>query len=316
MLTVDTQVVEDRCAVGAPAPDVAQVLNDVAGWPQLHRPAVHAEVRARGEDGDLVQHWWVTSRTTVRSWLERRTVSDGGRRVDVVHEPAAAPFADVRQQWTVEDDGAGGSVIRVRHQFTLARPDRAEAARQLELARAELAELLASIRYAAEHRAELADLVVAFEDPLYVAGPVEKAYTYLYEADKWPERIPHVVGLKLEQPSPDVQFFDMDTKSADGSAHTTRSVRICLDNYKIVYKQTQPPKTMTAHTGHWLITPTREGFILSARHTATVRPEGMHLLGEGTTVESARRYLRRVLSANSMGNLRLAKAYAEEELGW
>nr|WP_245667476.1 hypothetical protein [Actinomadura macra] len=36
------------------------------------------------------------------------------------------------------------------------------------------------------------------------------------------------------------------------------------------------------------------------------------LLGDGMTVEGARKYLRKVLSANSMGNLRLAKEYAEE----
>ncbi|WP_285500537.1 hypothetical protein [Actinokineospora sp. NBRC 105648] len=89
-------------------------------------------------------------------------------------------------------------------------------------------------------------------------------------------------------------------------------MRICLPGNKIVYKQIKPPATMTAHTGHWRFTETPEGIVLGARHTCTIRPEGMSLLGEGTTVQGARRYLRKVLSANSMGNLRLTKAYAEE----
>ena len=171
---------------------------------------------------------------------------------------------------------------------------------------------MATLRYAAERHDELSGLIISFEDPLFAAGCVRDAYTYLYEADKWPDRIPHVVRLELTEQVENIQFFDLDTASADGPKHTTRSVRICLPNQKIVYKQTQPPAMVTAHTGHWLFTETPEGLILSARHTCTIRPEGLHLLGEGTTVAQARRYLRKLLSTNSMGNLRLAKAYAEE----
>jgi len=46
--------------------------------------------------------------------------------------------------------------------------------------------------------------------------------------------------------------------------------------------------------------------------TVTIKPEALSLLGPDTTVDGARRYARRVLSANSMKNLQIAKAYAEE----
>jgi C7-C12 aromatase (ARO/CYC) len=82
-----------------------------------------------------------------------------------------------------------------------------------------------------------------------------------------------------------------------------------------VYKQIHLPKLLTGHTGHWKFTPTREGFILGARHTATIKPSALPILGEGTSILDARKYLRRVLSSNSMGNLRLSKTFSEERAG-
>jgi C7-C12 aromatase (ARO/CYC) len=312
VLTRTTHVVEEKTPVRAPVQVCRDLVTDLAGWSQLHRPAVHAEPLSRDASGELVQRWYVTGPDTVRTWRERRTVEEDGRRITFVHEPADAPLADHRGSWTVEEQPDGTTLAVLRHEFALLDPDPAEATRRIDLLRRDSREELETLSYAAEHRDELGELIISFEDPLFVAGSVPDAYTYLYEADKWPERIPHVVRLTMTEEVPNIQFFDMDTVSADGSKHTTRSVRICLPNQKIVYKQTQPPATMTAHAGHWMFTPTAEGLILGARHTCTIRPEGLHLLGEGTTVAAARRYLRKVLSANSMGNLRLAKAYAEE----
>jgi hypothetical protein len=109
-----------------------------------------------------------------------------------------------------------------------------------------------------------------------------------------------------------IQFFDMDTKTQDGRPHRTRSVRICFPHTLIVYKQIGLPPLLSAHTGHWKFTPVPEGIVVSARHTATIKPSALDLLRPGATVADARRYLRKQLAANSMGNLRLAKAFAEE----
>jgi C7-C12 aromatase (ARO/CYC) len=293
---MNTHIVEEKILISAPVQVVRDLVADLAGWSQLHPPAAHAELLQRDEAGDLIQRWYVTGHDTVRTWRERRRVPDDGQSITFAHEP--------------QPDTT--TLVWLRHRFTLLDLDSAEAARQIDLLREDSRAELETLRYAAEHQDELRQLIISFEDPLFVAGSVQDAYTYLYEAAKWPERIPHVARLELTERVPNIQFFDMDTISADGSKHTTRSVRICLPYRKIIYKQTRPPATMTAHTGHWLFTETPEGVIVSARHTATIRPEGLHLLGEGTTVSGARRYLRKVLSANSMGNLRLSKEYAEE----
>jgi C7-C12 aromatase (ARO/CYC) len=135
----------------------------------------------------------------------------------------------------------------------------------------------------------------------------------LYEADKWPARFPHVTSLSLEEHVPNIQFFDMGTKTPEGRSHMTRSVRICLRPKKIIYKQIQTPPLLSAHTGHWVFEEIPEGVIAKARHTATIRPDALSVLGEGTTVRDARKYLRTVLSANSLSNLRLTKEWVESE---
>ncbi|MGK5550293.1 aromatase/cyclase [Actinomadura kijaniata] len=315
-MTGEMHNTSDHVLVNAPLDVVRDLVLDVEGWPQLHRPAVHAEILERHPGEELIRHWSLVDDRTVRTWVARRWWENDRRRLVFAHEPARSPLADVRGSLTFERRAGGVTLVRMDHEFRL-ESEEGDAARRTagNMARG-AREYLETLRYAAENRDELERLIISFEDPLFTAGSVEDAYAYLYEADKWPERIPHVKALKLEEPEPGVQFFDMDTLSSDGSEHTTRSVRICLPHRKIVYKQIRPPKTMDAHTGHWLFTETPEGIVVSARHTATIRPEGLHLLGEGTTVERARRYLRRVLSANSMGNLRLAKEYAEQHAGW
>lgn len=315
MAAVKTHRVEEKALIAAPVETVRQIVVDVEAWPQIHRPAVHAEILESDERGELIQHWSVVDDHTVRTWVSRREVTASGD-VRFTHEPAAEPFASVTGGFEFEEQPDGGTLVRMHHAFTLRQEDDAVAAERSESMRRGSQAHLETLTYAAENAEDLRLRTISFEDPLFVAGSVEDAYAYLYEADKWPERIPHVVRLEMEETVPNIQFFDMDTKSSDGSEHTTRSVRICLPNHKIVYKQTQPPKTMDAHTGHWLFTETPEGVIVSSRHTATIRRDGLHLLGEGMTVEGARKYLRRVLSANSMGNLRLSKEYAEKRAGF
>jgi len=115
--------------------------------------------------------------------------------------------------------------------------------------------------------------------------------------------------------APNIQFFDMETKAPDGSVHSTRSVRVCRPEHLIVYKQTVLPALLDAHTGHWRMVETPEGVLASARHTVTIKRSALPLLGEHTTVNDARRYLRRSLSVHAVRNLTLAKDYAEELAG-
>lgn len=296
MSTLDRNTVQHTATVSAPARLVFDLVAGLSDWSQFHEPAVHAETIDRHDASERVRHWWVVDDDTVRTW-------DAGWRFDperlIIDYQTAPGASGPRGRWTFRAVGDTMTEVVLTH----------------EACADGLEGLLPSVAAAAELAEQRADLVVDFEDTLFSAGELDDAYAYLYEANRWPERIPHVSRLVLQEDVPNIQFFDMDTQTSDGAAHTTRSVRICRPPTKIVYKQIHLPKLLAGHTGHWRFTPTREGFIMGARHTAIIKPETLAILGPDTTVLDARRYLRRVLGANSMGNLRLAKAYAEERAG-
>lgn len=106
----------------------------------------------------------------------------------------------------------------------------------------------------------------------------------------------------------------MDTRTADGSMHTTESVRVCLrDEDRIVYKQTLTPALLRAHTGEWRITRAPEGGVdVTSRHSVIIRAEAVaNVLGEKATVADARSFVRQALSRNSGMTLACAKEFAE-----
>jgi C7-C12 aromatase (ARO/CYC) len=290
--------------VDAPPEVTFDLIRETERLPYLSRTILHTERDERSQQEDLVQIWTVTDREEVWSRISRRRFNRAELRVDVIDEHADGRPAGVRGTWRLRP--VSPDKVEVELSQEVDDPGQAE---RFEAARLDM---LNAIADAASRRAELADLVVDFADPLFVAGAAEDAYQILYEADKWPERLAHVSRIDMTETVRNVQFFDMDTSTPDGRSHTTRSVRLCFPPKKIVYKQIKLPALLDAHTGHWLFTPDRDGLIIEARHTAVIKPSALEILGPGTTVTDARRYLRRVLSANSMTNLRLAKQFAEE----
>lgn len=300
--------------VAAPARDVFDLITSMQRWPQLFTTMVHTQVLpSDGDATDIVRCWGVSGRETVRAWSARRWIMADELRMDFDNDPPPPGVREQHGQWAVEARGDDSCVVTLRHRFDCGATGPADLAERVASqfsrhSRAQLAEL----KTAAERGPELDELIVSWEDTLVTTGAVQDAWLVLYEADKWPERIPHVARIEMTEPAPGIQFFDMDTTTPDGAAHTTRSVRVCLPHQLIVYKQTTLPPILEAHTGHWRFTETSEGLVLGARHTVTLKRSALGLLGAGTTVADARAYARRVLSANSMKNLQIAKAYAEE----
>lgn len=259
--------------VAAPRGTVLRIAADLEGWAQHHPPTVHVEPGP----GDEVLGWSLVNDHAVRCWRARRRVDQDAGRLE--WDPPGFEL-------TVTPGQGRSCFVRLRG--------------------SDPGDVLDSLKAAAERDQEL---TISFEDPLFVAGRVEDVYEYLRDAARWPERIPHVTRLELAEPGEGVQFFDMDTVTPDGAAHTTRSVRICLPYRKIVYKQTRRAPLLSAHTGSWTLHARPEGVTAVARHTATIDPA---MLSPGVSVQDARSYLRRALGANSMKTLRCAKAYAEE----
>ncbi len=306
--------IQDEVRVAAPAEVVRGLVADVVGWTQLHPLAVHAEILADDGVEQLIQHWEAVGDHAVRTWWTRRRQEADGSRISFTHESVEAPFTSLSGVWTFAEQG-GRTLVKLSHEFTVVHEAQDRGDELVALLREGDQSCLATLAHAAEHREELDRLIVSFTDPLFIAGDIKDVHDFLWEAGKWATRIPHVAGLTLEQPSPDVQFFDMDSSAFDAPAHTTRSVRVAVEPGIVVYKQTRLPALLDGHTGHWKLTRTPEGVIAEVRHTVTIKPSALHTLGAGTTVQDARNYVRQVLGATSLNTLRLAKAYAEERAG-
>lgn len=300
-----------RAEVNAPAPVLFDLIADVERWPQYFGAGVHARYVTRAPESDVLERWALAGET-VRSWMSRRWLDRTGLRIRQEQLAPVAPVHSAVVVWSLHPDGDTTSLVQLDHELTVA-PGALETTAE-ETDRNGQAQLDA-LAEAADDHGDLRRRVISFEDSMFIGGTAEDVYEFLYAADKWPRRVDHVSRIDLTEDVRNVQFFDMDTQTPDGTPHTTRSVRLCFPPHLIVYKQIRLPALLDAHTGDWRLSPTSEGVVATARHTATIKRSAVPLLGRDTTVDDARRYLRRVLSANSMNTLRCAKAFAEERAG-
>ncbi|MFE2876888.1 aromatase/cyclase [Streptomyces roseus] len=303
--------------VAAPAGVVYGLIADPERWPLYFPPNVYVE-RLEFDGVNERLRMWATANGRVKSWTSRRVLDAAARRIEFRQEVPAAPLSAMTGTWIVEPLGAERSRLVLLHDFSVA-GDRAEDVEWVERAtdtnsRAELGNLARL----GERWGGLDELVMSFEDTVRVDAPPELVYAFLERAERWPELLPHVSRLELTEPEelPGVQVTAMDTLTADGSAHTTESVRVCFPAAgRIVYKQTRTPALMSAHTGVWTVTGGAYGSTVTSRHGVVLREEAVAgVLGASADLAAARRYVREALGRNSTATMTYAKQYAESAL--
>ncbi|MBW5424963.1 cyclase [Streptomyces sp. BG9H] len=301
--------------VAAPAAAVYGIVADVTRWPQYFAPNVHVEHVER-EPGSERIRIWATANGEVKAWTSRRELDAQKLTVTFRQEVSQPPVAVMGGRWAVTPVDEGHCTLELHHDFSAVDDDPAGERWITEAVERNSAKELAAVKELAELGAELDDLVFAFEDTVRIEAAGADVFDFLNRADLWPERLPHVARLDLREDVPGIQVMAMDTRAADGSTHTTESVRVVFGKDRIVYKQTTVPALMTAHTGAWTIAETDGGVYVTSRHTVTVRADAVErVLGEGRTVADARAYLHKALSTNSTTTLRHARAYAEGRRG-
>lgn len=311
MSTLEQHHTVHTVAVAAPADVVYGLIADVTAWPQYFAPNVHVEQLALDDDSERIRIW-ALAHGTPRTWISRREFDPDSRSVRFRQEVSSPPVASMGGEWVIKEESDTACVLILHHDFT-AVDDDPEAVRLIEDAidRNSKAEL-AAVKELAERHDRLAELVFSFEDTIEVDGPAARVYDFLNDAARWPERLPHVARLELTEDIPGLQLIRMDTRAADGSVHTTESVRVCFPEQLIVYKQTKVPPVMTAHSGRWILQERGGRTWVTARHTVTVNEAAVRdVLGPDGTVAEARRRIQHALSTNSSTTLRHAKAYAE-----
>ncbi|KPI11992.1 Polyketide cyclase/dehydrase [Actinobacteria bacterium OK074] len=304
-----------RTHVQAPAELVYEIVADVTRWPQFFTPNLHVEYLEKSDTTERI-HIWALANGEVKNWISRRDPDPWRMTVGFRQEVSQPPVATMGGKWTVTPVSATGSLLELYHDFAAVDDDPAGVEWiNAALDRNSEAEL-AGIRAVAERAGQLDDLMFTFDDTVHVAGAGADVFSFLYRADLWPDRLPHVTRLDLTEDAPGVQVMAMDTKTADGSVHTTESVRIVFGRDRIVYKQTVVPALMSAHTGCWSVVPAGGGVDVTSRHTVVIAPEAVErVLGAGATVADAREFVHKALSTNSTTTLRHAQEYAQARRG-
>jgi aromatase len=295
--------------IAAAAEDIYRLLAQAENWPQLFPPNVHVDHVERGEREERIRIW-ATAGDSVKNWTSHRILDPEKRRIDFRQEVSSPPVAAMGGTWQIEELPSGEALVRLAHDFRAI--DESGLTWLEEVVDRNSRSELESLRALAESKAATDELTCSFEDTVRIKGEAQDVFDFVYEANLWTERLPHVVTVRLDQPAPGLQTLEMDTLSKDGTTHTTKSYRVGLAPHRIVYKQITLPALITLHTGRWTFTPTDEGVAASSQHTFTVNTATIaKVLGDEATVQDAIDYERTALSTNSMATLTIAKAYAE-----
>ncbi|MER5382897.1 aromatase/cyclase [Streptomyces sp. NPDC002688] len=301
---------EHEIDVQAPAASVYALITDVGRWPETFPPTVHAEVVERDGDTELIR-LWATANNAAKTWTSRRVHDPDRLSVTFRQERSQHPVGGMGGSWVVEPRSATSCRVRLLHDFYAATDEAAD----LDWISAAVDRNSVSELRALKDSAEAAGPaeLFTFEDTVTVEASGKDVYAFLNEAQLWQERLPHVARVSLQEDEPGLQILEMDTRTKDGSTHTTRSVRVCKAATAIVYKQIVLPALMTLHTGRWLIEDRDGGGVsVTSRHTVRINTDNItRVLGADATADSARDFVRTALSGNSLATLRLAKAYAE-----
>lgn len=312
-----THVTEHSVRVGAPPTAIFALIADVTQWPQMFSPTVHVEVLEAAAPEQLLRIW-ALAHGQVRDWVSRRSLSPREHSIAFQQVVSAAPVAAMGGEWLIQPATPHSSTVVLRHTFQAVGND-PDAVRLIEEAtdrnsRSELA----ALAHAAEQGELRNELRFTFCDTERIDGQAEEVFGFLHRADRWPDRLPHVARVDLAENDPGggpvQQRFEMVTRSPDGSAHTTTSIRLSFaDRGTIVYKQLQVPAGLMAHTGRWVVEPDGAGHTTATSwHTVVLDPEAVpKVLGPQATITDARHAVRQALGRNSATTLRCARTHAE-----
>lgn len=303
--------VQHEIKVQAPAEVIYQLIADVAHWPQIFPPSVHVEYLERSGSQERIQIW-ATANGEAKTWISCRELDPAARRIEFRQERPTPPVGAMGGTWVIEPISDGESHVRLMHDYRAVDDDPAKLVWIDQAVDRNSQSELAALKMNAELARGCAELLLTFADSVRIDGSAEDVYDFINEAQRWSERLPHVARVSLQEDTSGLQLLEMDTRTRDGSVHTTTSVRVAFPPERIVYKQIQVPALMTLHTGLWTFKETGDGVTATSQHTVAINEENiMKILGDDAGVEDARRFVRTALSTNSRATLGHAKEYAE-----
>jgi aromatase len=296
-------------AVAAPPEHCYDLVKDVTRWPLIFGPTAHVEHTELDATGERFRIWALVN-GDVTDWTSQRTFDSAALRIGFAQDHSTPPVAAMRGEWSFLGTATGTEAV-LRHWFRAVDDEQVPWIEQA-LDTNSAAEL-AGLRDVAELKPPLADVLCSFSDVVEIDGTVTNAYRFVYEADQWQRRLPHVRRIVVTEDRPGQQKMEMDTVAGDGSVHTTSSVRICFSDRLIAYKQTVLPKLLSGHCGQWLFEQTATGARATATHSVVIRADAIpEVLGKDATLADAETFARDALGGNSRATLACAREFAEE----
>jgi aromatase len=305
-----TQQAEHQITVNAPAEGVYELIADVEKWPNMFDPTVHAECVEQNGQTERIRIW-ATANGAVKTWTSRRHRDPAALSIEFRQEKSQHPVGGMGGTWAIEPLTDSTCRVRLLHDYFAATSDPADIDWIAKAVDRNSMKELQALKSTAEAGGSPA--LLTFDDAVLVNGTAKGVYDFLNEAQRWTERLPHVSRVRLEEETPGLQVLEMDTRTKDGSVHTTRSVRVCEPYRRIIYKQIVLPALLTLHTGRWLIQERARGRVsVTSEHTVRIDESRItSVLGEGADLAAAQEFVRGALSGNSLATLRLAKSHAE-----
>lgn len=301
--------VTHRIHVAAPADDVYRVIADVSRWPLYFPPTVRAE-RVAGDDHEERVRLWALANGELRTWESKRWLDPINRRVSFGQEKPTDPVAELGGRWSVEQHGDEACTVVLDHHYRAVDDEPTALERIARAVETNSTAELEHLRLAAERGEQERELLLEFSDTEVITGTLDDIYDFIYDAARWPERIPHVQRVELSEHTSGLQVMEMDTRSPDGSVHTTVSGRVCTPG-RIVYKQSLLPPVLQSHNGEWLFEQGEDETItVTSWHQVILDPDAIAALPEPpASLEAARAAVRHSLGTNSRTTLARAQEF-------
>ncbi|MET8650094.1 aromatase/cyclase [Nocardia aurea] len=297
--------------VAASADHIYEVIADAQSWPIIFPPTVHVR-REPGPDGAESLDIWATAQDTVKTWRSRRELDARNHTVTFRQLVSAAPVASMSGTWRVDSTGDGTSTLTLDHRFSAVGDDPDSVAWIQRALDANSDAELAAVAATAVGRSDGSLVSLAFSDTVAIASPAQPIFDFLYRADLWPERLPHVSRVALSSVD-DAQILEMDTVNSAGEAHTTRSYRVVTDRFELAYKQTVVPDGFLAHHGKWTLEENGDTTVATSHHHVQLDLERLRARLGATDREDVEQRVRAALGGNSVATLQAARAFTEAE---
>jgi aromatase len=293
--------------VAAPPRRVYQLIADVSRWPEVFDPIVAVDQQGFGGKCTERVRVWELVDDEVLSCVSHREHNPARMQVRFRQEGAPHPLASMGGLWLVIPKGSG-CLVALDHYYRVSNDNPADVRWLTEAIDHNSVAMLSALRETAEHDGELDQLWLSCQNSVDVDGDARDVYDFLARAQDWPQRIPHVDRMMVDEDVSDVQHVQSDVRLPNGSVHTTNLIRLCFPETHIVFKHTKPPAMMRAHTGTFAVTRLAHTVRATAAYRVRLRRDA---LPAGSTVDDLRASVRQVLHDISLATLGRAKAFAE-----